>query len=75
MTYIAFLMGVLAVAAAVATHRRIRSGTGGRGLDDAQLRQIEETGRLELDAPLDREEIQAEEERFWEETWDEPEEW
>ena len=45
-------------------------------IDDAAVRTIVETGALavEEDEPLDMREIEAEEERFWSETWDEPEE-
>ncbi len=76
MVLITLLMALLAVVAAVVVPLRLRSRKGGvGGLDDAQIRRIEETGRLEVDEPLDREEIQAEEKRFWEESWDEPEEW
>lgn len=44
-------------------------------LTDDMIRRIEEEGRLETDrrAPLDWEEIRRQEDRFWSETWDEPE--
>jgi len=56
-------------------HERIRSDV--TPLSDAQIRSIEERGRLELesDEPLDLEEIERAEEEFWEESWDEPDEW
>ena len=48
----------------------------GDPLPDDAVRAIVETGALsvEEDEPLDMREIEAEEERFWRETWDEPEE-
>lgn len=48
---------------------RIREGTT---IDDAMIRRIEAGGRAELDDPLDLEEAAEEEERFWSESWDEP---
>lgn len=53
---------------------RRRRGGGTRVTDDV-LRQIEEQGRVELDDPLDLDEINDEEQRFWGEPWDEPDEW
>jgi hypothetical protein len=47
---------------------------GPDGLNDDMIRNIETTGRIEVDDPLDLEQIHDEEERFWEESWDEPEE-
>jgi hypothetical protein len=52
--------------------RDVRRGPG--GLSDDMIDRIESMGRLELDEPLDLEQIRDEEVRFWEETWDEPEE-
>ncbi|HEX6939755.1 MAG TPA: hypothetical protein VF158_10115 [Longimicrobiales bacterium] len=72
---VALLIGCLAVAAAIAGRRRIRSRLGDGGLDDAQIRQIETHGWLEVEDPLDWEEIRTAERRFWEETWDEPDGW
>lgn len=44
-------------------------------LTDDMVRQIEESGFVELDEPLDLEQIQDEETRFWNEaSWEEPEE-
>lgn len=43
------------------------------GLSDDAIRAIEERGRLEVEDPLDLDEVAEEEERFWSETWDEPE--
>lgn len=73
--YISLIFAVLAVAAAVTYRRRLRRKVGPPGLSDEEIRQIEAEGVVEVDEPLDREAIRAEEERFWSETWDEPEEW
>jgi hypothetical protein len=43
------------------------------GLTDAEIRAIERGERVEADGPLDLDEAAEEEERFWDETWDEPE--
>ncbi|HEX7118431.1 MAG TPA: hypothetical protein VF212_06565 [Longimicrobiales bacterium] len=73
MIFVALLTAVLAIAAAIVTHRRIRSRLDRGGLDDAHIRQIETAGWIEVEDPLDLEEIRAAERRFWEESWDEPE--
>lgn len=45
-------------------------------LTDDMVRQIEEGGSIDFDDPLDLEQIQEEEARFWEEQpWEDPEEW
>lgn len=72
---IAWLFGigaVLVVAAWVGSRRRLKR-MGGSGLSDADMQRIEAGGRIERDEPLDLEEAAEEEERFWGETWDEPE--
>ncbi len=63
---------VLVAGAWYATRRRLRQ-LKDRELSDAAIRQIEASGRVEVDEPLDLEEAAEEEERFWGETWDEPE--
>ena len=67
--------GVLVLLAGFAARAR-RARYGESGLTDEHIRGIEGTGRLELEdaEPLDLKEAQEEEARFWEETWDEPEE-
>ena len=68
-----FAAGALLVAGAwYANRRRLRSMRQG-GLSDAAIRRIEASGRVELDEPLDLDEAREEEERFWNESWDEPE--
>lgn len=73
--YISLLFAALAVAAAMIYFTRLRREVGPKGLSDEQIRRIEEQGVIEIDEPLDKEEIRAEEERFWAESWDEPDEW
>jgi flavin-dependent dehydrogenase len=70
----------LLVAAAVvmaARHRRLRARPRSGWLTDDMVRQIIEVGRLtDQQVPeesLDLEKIAREEERFWSESWDEPE--
>lgn len=70
-------LGVLALAAGVAVRWRIRKGIRGDGepeVDEETVRRIEEEGRVETDErePLDHDRIREEEDRFWSETWDEP---
>lgn len=62
----------LVVVAGLSARRRIDQVTG-KGLSDDAVRQIESSGRLDVDAPLDLDEAADEEERFWGESWDEPE--
>lgn len=68
-----FAVGAALVAWAWVGHRRRLRRLKERGLDDGAIRRIEVSGRVEMDEPLDLEEAAEEEERFWGETWDEPE--
>ncbi|HUG41874.1 MAG TPA: hypothetical protein VMM12_15400 [Longimicrobiales bacterium] len=62
---------LLVAGAGLAVRRRMdRLRTG---LDDEKIRAIEALGRVELEDPLDLVEAAEEEERFWSESWDEPE--
>lgn len=74
-----FAFGALAVLGGLAVRRKARAArrSGRTALDDEAIRRIMTTGslRVEDDPPLDMEEIEEEEERFWSEPWDEPEEW
>ena len=65
---------VLVAAAGLAYRRRLATLRHDR-LSDAQIRGIETHGRIEADEPLDLDEAAEEEERFWGESWDEPEPW
>lgn len=69
------LFAVLAVLAAVLYYRRMRRQRSASGLTDELIRRIEAEGSVEVEEPLDRQEIREAEERFWNESWDEPEEW
>ncbi|MEX0890827.1 MAG: hypothetical protein WEB88_01575 [Gemmatimonadota bacterium] len=75
MTSILFLAAAaLVIAGGLAARRRVEEARESRrGLADEDIRRIEEGGWVELDEPLDLDEARAEEEQFWEETWDEPE--
>lgn len=72
------LLAILALVAGLLVRRRIRAAKDRRpeGLTDDMVRRIEREGRLrrEEPEPLDLEEIREEEDAFWEQTWDEPEE-
>ena len=69
-----FLLGALLAAAGWAIRRR-RLETVEPELSDEQLRRIESFGRVDVDEPLDLREAADEEERFWNESWDQPEPW
>ncbi len=67
---------ILAAIAGMEGLRRVRLHRRGgeRGVTDEMIQRIERHGQIEMDEPLDLEAIEDEEARFWEETWDEPEE-
>ena len=67
-----FAGGALLVAGAGLLARR-RMARVKAGLSDDAIRAIEAHGRVEVEEPLDLDEARDEEERFWSETWDEPE--
>ncbi len=73
-----FLLGALVAYAWISTRRRIKKSleVPPPRIDDDDIRRIEEGGALFTDdpEPLDLEEISREEDEFWRETWDEPEE-
>ena len=72
------ILTVLVIAACILVYVRRRASFARPEprLDDDAVRTIVETGALTLedDEPLDMREIGEQEERFWSETWDEPEE-
>ena len=68
-----FAAGAILVAGGWWMNRRRLRSLRDRGLSDGDIRRIEASGRVERDEPLDLDEAAAEEERFWSETWDEPE--
>ena len=65
-------IGVLALVAGILSRRGERRS----GLSDDLIRQIEMSGRIDREdvEPLDVEDIRAQEDEFWAQTWDEPEE-
>ena len=72
----ALLLAVMVMVAGFLARRRIRTlRRPDITLTDDLIRQIEERGRIEHEVPepLDLGEIREEEERFWDQTWDEPE--
>jgi hypothetical protein len=73
-----WILSALLVVAGLRARARRRASIRGAvpSVDDAGVLSIVESGSLSDDAdePLDPDEIRAEEERFWSEPWDEPEE-
>lgn len=69
-------LAVLAIAAGVSLRARRREAFGPTEpvVDDALIERIIEDGEVwvDEDEPLDLEEVEEEEERFWSESWDEP---
>ncbi len=74
MTFVSGLFAGLVLTAMVMWLRKRWSRPGDDGLTDDQIRAIEEQGTVQLEEPLDLDHIREEETRFWEESWDEPEE-
>ena len=77
------LLSAFLVALVAASGLRIRArllqhrGSSTPVVDDEAVRRILQEGVLEssVEEPLDMDEIEEEERRFWSERWDEPEEW
>ncbi len=72
-----FLWLVLVVVVLIATRaRRLLTRAPKSAISDSMVRRIEREGtlRVEEEEPLDRDRIRSEEDAFWSETWDEPEE-
>lgn len=72
------VLATLIVAAAVRMHVRRRELMASPipRVDDAAIDTILNTGELRVeDEPLDLTEIDQSEQRFWSESWEEPEEW
>lgn len=76
MSWALLLLALLVVAGGLAARRRVRSVRKSDSVTDDMVRRIEEEGRVSFEPrePLDLEEIRAEEDAFWSQTWDEPEE-
>jgi hypothetical protein len=73
---LALLFALLAIVAGLLARRRLRRDRGPAPVTDELVRQIEDSGRVRTREaePLDLGEIRTEEDAFWEQTWDEPEE-
>lgn len=71
------LTALLALAGGLIYRSRLgRMGGRNESLTDDMIRRIEEHGALDVDDDaLDMHHIRQEEERFFEETWDEPDEY
>jgi hypothetical protein len=67
-----FLLGALLVTAGYLGYRSQMDRLRPR-LSDEDIRAIERGEPIGTEEPLDMEEAAEEEERFWDETWDEPE--
>lgn len=67
------LLALIVLGAGIVVRRRLRSGRS--RVTDEMVRRIEREGRIDAEDvdPLDLERIRAEEDEFWEQTWDEPE--
>ena len=72
----AFWLSVLTVAAVIVRLLRSQARPGPESVTDEMVRQIERRGTLRVEErePLDIDDVRAEEDGFWSETWDEPEE-
>lgn len=70
-----FSLGLLTLAVGFVVRSRIRNRTQGRELTDDDVARILHTGTLEREEPLDLDQVNQAEERFWSETWDEAEEY
>lgn len=66
-------LAIVVLIAGLAARRRVREAKTG-GLTDELMRQIEIEGRLDVEdvEDLDVGEARAEEDEFWSQTWDEP---
>ncbi|MXW56882.1 MAG: hypothetical protein F4Z33_05145 [Gemmatimonadales bacterium] len=73
--YIFVALAVLVAVAGWRARRRLRHATRS-GVTDEIVRRIETVGRVDAEdvEPVDLELAKAEEDEFWAQTWDEPEE-
>jgi hypothetical protein len=81
MFWLGIILGFLAALAGIRYVMRLREtvGSASATLTDEQIRRIEDEGWIAVGAedeePLDLDDIAQEEERFWTESWDEPEDY
>ena len=73
----ALWLTVLTVLAVVVRLLRAQARPTRGGVTDDMVRQIEHQGTLRVEdhEPIDIKDVRAEEDAFWSETWDEPEEY
>ncbi|MXX56157.1 MAG: hypothetical protein F4106_10630 [Gemmatimonadetes bacterium] len=73
--YLFMALAVLVGVAGWGIRRRLRHQTGSRVTDEI-VHQIETVGSVDAEdvEPVDLERVQAAEDEFWAQTWDEPEE-
>lgn len=69
-------IALLVLLAGLLARRRVERSKREEGLSDEMVRRIEREGSVRFEArrPLDLDEIRREEDEFWAQTWDEPEE-
>ncbi len=69
--------GAVLVGSVIRVRLLKRTGRLGPTLSDEDVRRIEQDGMfaVEDDEPLDLDEVREAEERFWAESWDEPDEY
>lgn len=72
----AVILGLILIVAGLVTRRRLSTYIEEPArLTDAQIRQLEIRGYVDVDEPMDLSDIQDEETRFWEESpWEDPDE-
>ena len=70
------VVAIMAAIAGMEGLRRVRASRreDGGGVTDDMIQRIVDEGKVEVEEPLDLKHIEDEETKFWEETWDEPEE-
>lgn len=69
-------VAALAIIGGLRVWRRVRRARQPevRPLTDEEIRQLERGGSIEIEPPTDMDEVAEEERRFWEQSWDEPDE-
>lgn len=77
MGFTGLIMLTLVIAGGIAARARVVAARRTEELiDDAAIRQIEASGYIDVEEPLDLEAAREADEEFWEESaWDEPEEY
>jgi hypothetical protein len=75
-TLLWIVIALLVIVGGVRAWSRLRDhrDSGVRPLTDEEIRRLERGGSISIEPPMDMSEIAEEEQRFWEEHWDEPDE-